>query len=417
MKRLSLGEKSLLALTPLLFLIPFGVSRWQQVRAARAPIVVWEHTGSANSVAFSPDSLHLVSAGGELNKGPEVRVWNLVSKGRDAEFKGQGVSVMSLEARFSPDGTRVLGIKGDGVAEQWSWPGGTWIGALGMSGTVGAPMWRQSRTPNGNPGVFLPSIANSLGRLMSADYSPDGQTIISCGYMTATNALWNANTGALKKEFASNLESFAGVRFCPDNKHFLSVRGLTYSTDPAFGNSDPFNVPAQSGVVHLWDAQTAKRLGKLPLTEAVYACWSPDGTRVAIVHKVGTMKRQVSNSSGQTSLAQLPLTKAEVWKVNFSASGVTSQKLATMSGTDLIIALDWSPDGTKLVGYRAFSGATIWSAKGQELGRFDFAHQSLVGSGGPMTRIVAWSPDGKWIAAVNGPHVELWNAAAYKPKP
>ena len=405
MRRLSSSEKWLLALAPFIFLIPVGIARSQGFRAPRAPVAVWEHTGRANSVAFSPDSLHLVSSGGELDKGPEVRVWNLLSKEREAEFKGDGGLVMNLDARFSPDGTRVLGIKGDGYANQWSWPEGKPVSVLGQI---------SNRSRRG--GMWEPPIFG-IGRLMSADYSTDGKTIATCGYLTATNAIWNADTAALKEKFAPDYESFSGVRYSPDGKHFLTVSARAYKEDPdSRGSGSAYNTPENDRAINFWNVSTSKRIGKLPVVKVFYAAWSPDGKSVAIVRETGTVKREFPEGRGQSRVMDVPVTDGEVWDVNFN-DGVTMRKTATLRGDGALIdSLDWSPDGKNVVMHTIFEGARIWRRSGEELARLHFKETSNEVGGSSFSRTIAWSPDGKWIAAVNGPHVELWNVAQLQTK-
>ena len=81
---------------------------------AMVPIVLSGHTGSVNSVAFSPDSKHVVTASSDHT----ARSWNAQTGDREHTYAGHTSSVNA--AVFSPDGKHVLTGCQDQTTALWN---------------------------------------------------------------------------------------------------------------------------------------------------------------------------------------------------------------------------------------------------------------------------------------------------------
>ncbi len=156
------------------------------------------------------------------------------------------------------------------------------------------------------------------------------------------------------------------------------------------------------GTVRIWDAETGEAfltyrghtrlLNKINFQATIYAvAWAPEGLRIA--------------SAGGGAHVQ-------VW------NAATGQKLALYQGhtgvSSMVCALAWSPDGKQIVSACSSIGFDktihVWDAfTGQTLKRYDAGYGLL-----PNFSVlsIAWSADGKYIAAACGDQtIRIWNTA------
>jgi len=71
------------------------------------------HTGAVSAVGFSPDGKRIVSGGGKLNAGGEIKVWDASTGVELLSLKGHAFGVNSV--CFSPDGQRIVSGGGEDV--------------------------------------------------------------------------------------------------------------------------------------------------------------------------------------------------------------------------------------------------------------------------------------------------------------
>jgi WD40 repeat protein len=129
------------------------------------------------------------------------------------------------------------------------------------------------------------------------------------------------------------------------------------------------------------------------------AAWSPDGKRVVSGDSLGIDPSVVWDAQTGKVLLTLPL---EV--------GVTKPYLG---------ALAWSPDGTLIVG-----GGSLMDPSGMDNGMLVIWDASsgkqlrllTYGMIGQRINTIAWSPDGKWLAAgLDSGKIILWDMRQYRP--
>ncbi|KAF8804277.1 hypothetical protein BYT27DRAFT_7340295, partial [Phlegmacium glaucopus] len=121
---------------------------------------VLEHPDYVNSVVFSPDGRHIVSACWDHT----AWIWNTATGECEAELKGHTDRVNS--AVFSPDGMHIVSASYDHTAHIW----------------------------NTATGECETELKGHLGRVYYAVFSPDGMHIVSASD-DCTARIWNTATG------------------------------------------------------------------------------------------------------------------------------------------------------------------------------------------------------------------------------
>jgi WD40 repeat protein len=142
--------------------------------------------GQVNSLAFSPDGKHLLSASSDGT----ARTWNATSAAAERVLKaGKGAA---LDARYSPDGKRVAVAGEDGSIRIWPLDGGDPIVLSGHDGP-----------------------ANTVA------FNPAGNRLVSGG-TDGTVRVWDAAGGKTLVVLHTHKGTVTGVAFSPDGKRVVS---------------------------------------------------------------------------------------------------------------------------------------------------------------------------------------------------
>ncbi|MCO6042887.1 protein kinase [Aeoliella sp. ICT_H6.2] len=270
------------------------------------------HEGTVRSLDFSPDGQRAVSATGWPQDDKSLRVWDIATGREIQQFENSTSG--SFEARFMPDGKRVLSGADDGHLRMWDISTGVELMSLASPARgeaialSGDGRYAAIAARDGKCYLFdlktseqLRSFVGHEKRLLDVDISPDGEQLLTGGddsYLI----LWSIETGEEIRRLEGHAGSVECVRFSPDGKQAVSCgrdgEVILWDLDSgqmirSFDHSAPVNEAlfaadgrvvsaCRNGAVYLWDIETGNRLDVLE--DSMDSVWclavSPDGGRL-----------------------------------------------------------------------------------------------------------------------------------------
>ena len=371
------------------------------------------HTEQVFSMAFSPDSKQLVTAGHDKR----VILWNA---GTGEAILSLATDGSALSVAFSADGKAVMVVTRDGNVRSWDPVSRRPLSVvalknyspdfetLGLSadgrfclGRIGNREVRTWETSSGQGGgsVRLPGDTPAVE---AAALSPDGTAVALAGSRSVS--VWDTRAGSRVKAFAleGHVAPLLWIAYSPDGKRLVT------------GSRD--------GTARVWDADTGKGIAVLRGNGGAVsaAAISPDGALAATVgydrririwdaqccgefaglaaHKGAVTSLSVSRD-GLSLLTAGGEGPARVWD---AATARERRALGAQGGIVTFAAL--SADGQRAATAGQDGVARIWDMQtGREL-------PSLKGRTDPLTSAV-FSPDGQTVVTAGKTTVISWNVA------
>ena len=349
---------------------------WNSVTGDERKSDVFEGTGEARCVAFSPTKSDLIAIGGGdfdlMNRWGEISLWD-VTKQRIEARRQESSGIMAVA--FSNDGTQLATVNDNRTIKVWS------ADSLEMTD----------------------EIRGHSARVNDIAFATTGQTLISC---SADNQLvfWDL----LRPSFVETIDA-----------HQLAV------LDVAFGIDDRTVVSGgPDHAARLWDTQSGQSLAtfRLETRDVMAVDVHPDGTLAAVAGgewpAAGRGELSLWDLEQRAKVRTLYSGRHTIWSARFSPSGdriaaglgqgsdgspggliiwdsQTGQQLDELrvAIAPNVRRLAWSPDGSDIATCTSHGLTQLWNCK-TGMSRTVYQNPERV-----LLCSLAYSPDGSLLAA------------------
>ncbi len=397
-----------------------------------------DHSGSALTATFSPDSQLLVSGDTEGNiyvrRVPDGEIIHIL----------HGHQSWAREMSFSPDGRVLASASHDRTIKLWDLETGLCLKTFtGHQDIIGQALWHPTEAIIAscsfdqtiklwdiNTGECLKTLKGRAMEVSRAEWSLDGKYLIACDGGNG-GVIWDVNSGEIVQSFDGHQ---AQVTFISQNND-----GTLVATASQDGSLKIWNVetgqciqtltgdfppsycvmfhPKQSlvasacfdGMVRLWDWSSGKCIQVLTGHQNVvwYVSFSPDGQYLVSTSDDRSVKLWdvASNQCLKTWQGYL----GAIWDLSITPSGIvaagsqegkiqlwncdTAQRESEFTGhNNLIWFLEGQPQGDYLASASGDGTLIIWDIKSGQPLQIITDHKAAL-------QAAAWHPDGSQVAS------------------
>ncbi len=340
---------------------------------------VWTgHGGGVRSIAFSPGG-QTVATGGADN---EIHIWD-ANRGVTTKILKKHCAPIRVVA-FSPNGTRLASGSEDRTVQVWNSNDGREVGSsIPLPDFVSTLAFsvRGQALFAGTLGGHLLNINPENGRARGYVGVEPGKPAGSPAHEDAIVSIQTSAEGKALYSVSQDGLALAWPSAGPPQISRLVFRGHHPMTAVALSpNGTTLATAGQDGIIHLWDAATAKELMTLP---------GHIGGVSSLMFGAGT--RLVSAGADE---------RVRVWDIS------SGRPVYTVIQTTAELCIALSPDGLRLaIGGRKLSGITLVDlAKGGKPFRFGE-------SAGEVTSL-AFTPGGERLASGSAKGwIRIWDSA------
>ncbi len=329
-------------------------------RSGRQSLVL--RSGRVSGVAFTSNGQRVVTAHNDRT----ARVWDLTT-GRDmVTFQGHKAPIVRLDA--TADGKQSATIDLDGIARIWDTDSGREL----LAHRLGGP----SNLALSSDGKKMVTSAGRTAKLWTL--APGGELLVLSGHRNVVTGIAFARDG--KRMATASADRTAKVWDPATGTELLTLHGHDSSLVSIAVSADGRRIATASRdfTAKLWDASTGKEEVTLRgHREVVWSvAFSPDRKHVA---------------TGSIDMS------AKLWDAG------DGRELLTLTGHQgFVWSVAFSPDGSRIATAASDGAVKLWSV---ETGR-ELLHLRCT-----SPRHVAFSPDGKRLAATDEMALKVWDAS------
>jgi WD40 repeat protein/serine/threonine protein kinase len=194
-----------------------------------------KHGEAICTTAFSPNGKILASAA----KDGTIKLWDAKTGTELRSLAAHAANGKFIGLAFQPDGKLLASVGSDGTVKAWD----VSSGQLRFQGDHGRePLFAVVFSPDGRilatagavslklwdtaSGKELRTLSGHHGGTTDLAFSPDGQTLVSCGF-TGTLRLWEPQSGSLRQTITLTVPCgyLGGIAFSADGHHLATANG------------------------------------------------------------------------------------------------------------------------------------------------------------------------------------------------